>query len=396
MPELMRRYQETPRSRVSIHPMGLRQLVGHLEMFQRDTLFPGKAFRFLDWLEQQAERGKARTLYPRDASEAYARYTGLPLQLISDEIPAEQGTLAAQLAQGVIGQERALRAGRGVLARFKAGLNDPEKPVGTLLFVGPTGVGKTELSKQLARTLFGNEDRMIRLDMSEYMLPGSAQRLMEVGPGVTSLAERVRQQPMSLVLFDEIEKAHPEVFDLLLGILGEGRLTDSLGRLVDFRMTVICMTSNLGVEQSEPVGFGAERGAGDFLRAVRQAFRPELFNRIDHVIPFRRLSEAGRAAHRRPGAGARRPRERACCGAGCGWWWIRTRGPGSRAHGYDPKLGARPLKRLIEAKVMAPIAVRLSADASLEGAMLPVVVAGSAAERQLLPELRQLATVLEA
>jgi ATP-dependent Clp protease ATP-binding subunit ClpC len=395
MPELMRRYQETRRSRVSIHPMGLRQLVGHLEMFQRDTLFPGKAFRFLDWLDQQAERGKARTLYPRDASEAYARYTGLPLQLISDEIPAEQGALAVQLAQGVIGQESACQQAAGVLSRFKAGLNDPEKPVGTLLFVGPTGVGKTELSKQLARTLFGHEERMIRLDMSEYMLPGSAQRLMEVGPGVTSLAERVRQQPMSLVLFDEIEKAHPEIFDLLLGILGEGRLTDSLGRLVDFRMTVICMTSNLGVEQSEPVGYGAERGAGDFLRAVRQAFRPELFNRIDHVIPFRRLSEEDvlrivdleldKAASR---AGLLRRRLRLVVEPDARAWLAR--------HGYDPKLGARPLKRLIEAKVMAPIAVRLAAEASLEGAMLPVVVAGSAAEQQLRPEFRALATLLEA
>jgi len=395
MPELMRRYQETRRSRVSIHPMGLRQLVGHLEMFQRDTLFPGKAFRFLDWLDQQAERGKARTLYPRDASEAYARYTGLPLQLISDEIPAEQSTLSTQLAQGVIGQVRACELAAGVLARFKAGLNDPEKPVGTLLFVGPTGVGKTELSKQLARTLFGHEDRMIRLDMSEFMLPGSAQRLMEVGPGITSLAERVRQQPMSLVLFDEIEKAHPEIFDLLLGILGEGRLTDSLGRLVDFRMTVICMTSNLGVEQSEPMGYGAERGAGDFLRAVRQAFRPELFNRIDHVIPFRRLSEEDvlrivdleleKAASR---AGLLRRKLRLVVEPDARAWLAR--------HGYDPKLGARPLKRLIEAKVMAPIAVRLSADAALEGAMLPVVVAGSPAERQLAPDFRALATVLEA
>ncbi|HVG60698.1 MAG TPA: AAA family ATPase [Hyalangium sp.] len=395
VPELMRRYQEVRRSAVSIHPMGLRQLVGHLEMFQRDTLFPGKAFRFLDWMNQQAERGKTRTLYPRDASEAYARYTGLPLQLISDEIPAEQVTLATQLAQGVIGQSRACEQAAGVLARFKAGLNDPEKPVGTMLFVGPTGVGKTELSKQLARTLFGHEDRMIRLDMSEFMLPGSAQRLMEVGPGITSLAERVRQQPLSLVLFDEIEKAHPEIFDLLLGILGEGRLTDSLGRLVDFRMTVICMTSNLGVEQSEPVGYGAERGSGDFLRAVRQAFRPELFNRIDHVIPFRRLAEEDvlrivdleleKAASR---AGLLRRRLRLVVEPDAKAWLAR--------HGYDPKLGARPLKRLIEAKVMAPIAVRLSADATLEGAMLPVVVAGSASEQQLRPEFRALATVLEA
>jgi ATP-dependent Clp protease ATP-binding subunit ClpC len=393
VPELMLRYLAAKRSRVSIHPLGLRQLVGHFEMFQRDSLFPGKAFRFLDWLDQQGERGKSRTLYPRDASEAYARYTGLPLQLISDEIPAEQKTLAAQLQQGVVGQDRACELAAGVLARFKAGLNDPEKPVGTLLFAGPTGVGKTELSKQLARTLFGHEDRMIRLDMSEYMLPGSAQRLMEVGPGVTSLAERVRQQPLSLVLFDELEKAHPDVFDLLLGILGEGRLTDSLGRLVDFRMTVVCMTSNLGVEQSEPMGYGAERGAGDFLQAVRQAFRPELFNRIDHVIPFRRLSEADvlrivdleleKAASR---AGLLRRRLRLVVDPQACAWLARQ--------GYDPKLGARPLRRLIEARVMAPIAVRLAAEAHLEGVMLPVVVEGSEAERMLGKESRALATVL--
>jgi ATP-dependent Clp protease ATP-binding subunit ClpC len=393
VPELMLRYQAAKRSRVSIHALGLRQLVGHLETFQRDSLFPGKAFRFLDWLEQQGEPGKARTLYPRDVSEAYARYTGLPLQLISDEVPAEQASLAGQLRQGVIGQDRACELAAGVLARFKAGLNDPEKPVGTLLFAGPTGVGKTELSKQLSRTLFGNEDRMIRLDMSEYMMPGSAQRLMEVGPGITSLAERVRQQPMSLVLFDEIEKAHPEVFDLLLGILGEGRLTDSLGRLVDFRMAVVCMTSNLGVQQSDPAGFGAERGSEDFMRAIRQAFRPELFNRIDHVIPFRRLSEADvlrivdleleKAASR---AGLLRRRLRLVVEPEARAWLAH--------HGYDPKLGARPLKRLIEAKVMAPIAVKLSAESGLEGAMLPVVVAGTEAERMLRPEYRALTTVL--
>ena len=394
VPELMQRYQAAKRSRVSIHSLGLRQLVGHLEAFQRDSLFPGKAYRFLDWLEQQGERGKARTLYPRDASEAYARYTGLPLQLISDEFPAEQATLATQLRQGVIGQERACELAAGVLARFKAGLNDPEKPVGTLLFAGPTGVGKTELSKQLARTLFGHEDRMIRLDMSEFMMPGSAQRLMEVGPGITSLAERVRQQPMSLVLFDELEKAHPDVFDLLLGILGEGRLTDSLGRLVDFRMTVVCMTSNLGVEHSERAGFGAARDSEDFLRAIRQAFRPELFNRIDHIIPFRWLTEGDvlrivdleleKAASR---AGFLRRRLRLVVEPDARAWLAR--------HGYDPKLGARPLKRVIEAKVMAPIAVRLAADARLEDAMLPVVVAGSEAERMLGPEYRALATVLD-
>ena len=244
----------------------------------------------------------------------------------------------------------------------------------------------TELTTRapLARTLFGHEDRMIRLDMSEYMQPGAAQRLMDVGAGVSSLAERVRRQPLSLVLFDELEKAHADVFDLLLGILGEGRLTDHLGRLVDFRMTVVCMTSNLGVESSEPAGFGAERGAEDFLRAVRQAFRPELFNRIDHVIPFRRLAEADvlrivdleleKAASR---SGLLRRGLRLVVEPEARAWLAR--------HGYEPALGARPLKRLIEARVMAPIAVRLAADAHLTHALLPVVVAGTETERRLRP-----------
>src|SRR5262249_5414436 len=161
-----------------------------------------------------------------------------------------------------------------------------------LLLVGPTGVGKTELAKQLERPMFGGESKMIRIDLSEYMVAGSSQRLLETGRGVTSLAQRVRNEPLTLVLFDEIEKAHPEVFDLLLGVLGEGRLTDDSGRLVDFRMALIVMTSNLGVSDTAEVGFGvapADRQSNT-ERRVRHHFRPELFNRIDHVVPFDALS----------------------------------------------------------------------------------------------------------
>ncbi|HEY3450296.1 MAG TPA: AAA family ATPase [Myxococcales bacterium] len=391
MPALMERYLQAKRSGVSIHPSGLVQLTSYLQSFRKDSLFPGKAYRFLDWLCAQGEPGKSRTLYPRDVAEAYVRYSGLPLEIVSDETPADREKLSLMLKKGVVGQDGACDSAAGVLARLKSGLNDPEKPIGTFLFVGPTGVGKTELAKQLTRVLFGHEDRMIRLDMSEYQLPGSSRRLLEVGPGVSSLAERVRQQPLCLVLLDEIEKAHPEVFDLLLGVLGEGRLTDSLGRAVDFRMAIVVMTSNLGVTDSEPVGYGAETDAKDHLRAVREAFRPEFFNRLDHVLAFRRLAledvrrivdlELAHVAAR-TGLVRRGLTLRADSAARD---WLAKKG-------FDPKMGARPLKRVIEESVVAPLAVKLSAGQP-PGRDVNVVV-GEAGLAKLDAGERELAIVL--
>ncbi|HVH98958.1 MAG TPA: AAA family ATPase, partial [Enhygromyxa sp.] len=290
MPGLLRAYQARLNPKLALRPEALRRVVSHLELFRRDTCFPGKGFRFLDWLNQEhgydetldlarglasegdeppsdgererdaGERerdagepeptptpaeaeptpeGDVTVLRAQQASAAFSRYTGLPLELISEDSVAGPETIAKRLRDGVIGQDRACATAARVLARFKAGLDDPERPVGSMFFVGPTGVGKTELAKQLARYMFGAAERMIRLDMSEFMLPGSAQRLLAVGPGVESLAEKVRQQPLSLILLDEIEQAHAEVFDLLLAALGEGRMTDAGGSLVDFRMTLI-------------------------------------------------------------------------------------------------------------------------------------------------------------
>ncbi|MDF2697321.1 MAG: ATP-dependent Clp protease, ATP-binding subunit,two ATP-binding domain, partial [Labilithrix sp.] len=324
-----------------------------------------------DWLAADARGSgvgaapaeeRTRAIFPRDVSAAYARYSGVPLSLLSDDISASAQDLAALLKARVIGQDEACDACGRVLARFKANLVDPERPCGTLLFVGPTGVGKTELAKQLARTTFGGEDRMIRLDMSEYMLPGSAMRLTSARAGAASLATRVREQPLSLVLLDEIEKAHPEVFDLLLGVLGEGRLTDDNGRFVDFRTTLIVMTSNLGVTDARPAGFG-EAAGGDFTRKVRAHFRPELYNRIDQVLAFRALAPADverivdlelAAAAKRTGLVRRNLRLHAT--------------PAARSRlaelGYHPTRGARPLRRLIEERVVTPIAARIAGDPS--------------------------------
>ncbi|KYF68620.1 AAA family ATPase [Sorangium cellulosum] len=413
VPALLAEYEARKDARVRLHPAGKKRLVQHLAMFRRDVLFPGKAFRFVDWLAQEsgarstaeatAEAGAearpaelargaagvaaARELYPRDVSEAYARHSGLPIELIADEIPASAEAIARGLKRRVIGQDEACDTAARVLARFKAGLNDPERPCGTLLFVGPTGVGKTELAKELTRFMFGDEGRMIRLDMSEYRLPGSSARLLEAGPGATTLAQRVRQEPLSLVLLDEIEKAHREVFDLLLGILGEGRMTDEEGRHVDFRMVLIVMTSNLGVADRPPVGFGggeagalAAAGAHHARRAapagVREHFRPEFVNRIDHVVQFRSLGRDSvlrivdlelAKAETRTGLVRRNLRLRVLPEARA---WLAEAG-------FDPRRGARPLKRVIEERVITPIAARMAEDPGCRDR--EVVVAGGGA-----------------
>ena len=360
---------------MSMTPLALARMLRVLAHYQRHVAFPGKAFRFVDWLIEQKKRGetspKATVLSPENVMDAFSRYSGIPVTILSEDVQLGSATIAETLSKSVVGQDEACRVASRTIARFKAGLDDPEKPVGSLFFVGPTGVGKTELTKVLARFLFGSDERLIRIDMSEYGFPGSARRLLQTG-GTHSLAERVRQRPLSVVLLDEIEKADLEVFDLLLGILGEGRLSDALGQLVDFRMTLIVMTSNLGTTDADVPGFTGDART-NFTAAVKKHFRPEFVNRIDAIVPFRSLApehvrkivdlELVRAM-KRTGVTKRGltleissdVRE-----------WLAT-------EGFHPKRGARPLKRVIEERVVTPLAVRLAAEPGLRDRRIAVRV----------------------
>jgi ATP-dependent Clp protease ATP-binding subunit ClpC len=379
------------KAQFKFHPGAIRRAIQHLSALVRGASFPGKGIHFIDFLAQEHKVARTSPFTPREISEAMSRYTGIPYALIADDELADSTYFQNILQQEVIGQETACASCGRLLARFKAGLNDPDRPVGTLLFVGPTGVGKTELAKQLTQTMFGSEKRMIRLDMSEFMLRSSAQRLLEVSAGGSSLAQQVHQQPLSLVLLDEIEKAHPQVFDLLLGVIGEGRLTDSTGRLIDFRSTVIVMTSNLGAQEGRPVGFG-QGHYDDYLKQIRQHFRPEFFNRVDKIEVFQPLKpehvvtiaeiQLKKMAER---AGFKRRHLKLVVS--------------KQAHtllaerGYHPTRGARPLKRILEEQVVTPIAAHLAHSPETENQTMVMLAPNETCEQAFPHLLRQPHTI---
>ena len=243
-----------------------------------------------------------------------SRWTGVPVEKMLEGEKAKLLAMEDALRGRVIGQEPALRAVADAVRRARAGLQDPNRPIGSFMFLGPTGVGKTELTKALAEFLFDDEHALTRIDMSEYMEKHSVARLIGAPPGYVgyeeggALTEAVRRRPYQVILFDEIEKAHPDVFNVLLQVLDDGRLTDGQGRTVDFKNTILIMTSNAGAQflAEQPDGADVEDVRDLVMDEVRMRFRPEFLNRIDEIILFKRLERAADGRDRRHPAEASR------------------------------------------------------------------------------------------
>ncbi|HEU4719564.1 MAG TPA: ATP-dependent Clp protease ATP-binding subunit, partial [Bacteroidia bacterium] len=257
---------------------------------------------------EEESRSHRETVTEENVAEVVSMMTGIPVQRVSQNESEKLAVMFDKLKGKVIGQDEAIAKVVKAIQRNRAGLKDPNKPIGSFVFLGPTGVGKTQLAKILAKYLFDNEDSLIRIDMSEYMEKFAVSRLVGAPPGYVGyeeggqLTEKVRRKPYSVVLLDEIEKAHPDVFNLLLQVLDDGQLTDSLGRKVDFKNTIIIMTSNIGSRQLKDFGTGVgfstgakeeninEHAKGVIENALKKAFAPEFLNRIDDVVMFNSLS----------------------------------------------------------------------------------------------------------
>jgi ATP-dependent Clp protease ATP-binding subunit ClpB len=277
-----------------------------------------------------------------------------------------------QLGKRVIGQAEAVKAVSTAVRRARAGLQDPNRPIGSFMFLGPTGVGKTELTKALAEFLFDDENALLRIDMSEYMEKHSVARLIGAPPGYVgyeeggALTEAVRRRPYQVVLFDEIEKAHPDVFNVLLQVLDDGRLTDGQGHTVDFRNTLIVMTSNLGSQflVDQPEGQDTDAVKDQVMAVVRASFRPEFLNRIDEIILFHRLkrSEMTRIVDIQIGRLSRLLEDRkiAIVLEPAAREWLAEKG-------WDPAYGARPLKRVIQKAIQDPLAELVLAGTVKDG-----------------------------
>lgn len=338
---------------------------------------------------QKSRRVLNEEVTEQEIASVVSRWTGVPVSKMLEEEAAKLARMDDALKSAVIGQEKAVLAVTDAVKRSRVGIADPNRPIGSFLFLGPTGVGKTELSRRLAEFMFNDTDALVRVDMSEFMEKHSIAKLIGAPPGYVgyeesgSLTERIRHRPYAVVLFDEVEKAHPEVFNILLQVLDSGHLTDGKGRKVNFKNTIIVLTSNIGAEfmdRMSTMGFGVS-GADDAAKyeqikekvmgALKDHFRPEFLNRLDDIVMFDVLSKAALAdivekqvdeVIARLGGKritlALSPEIRA---------WLAEKG-------YNPQYGARPLKRLIQDKILTPIATLMVGQGIMEGGSVVVTL----------------------
>lgn len=358
---------------------------GKVPMLQKDLEGKTKRLKQL----QKSRRILHEEVTEHEIANVVARWTGIPVEKMIEEEAAKLARMEVELTGAVIGQDKAVKAVANAVKRSRVGISDPNRPIGSFLFLGPTGVGKTELSQRLAEFMFNDKDALVRVDMSEFMEKHSTAKLIGAPPGYVgyeeagSLTERIRHRPYAVVLFDEVEKAHPEVFNILLQVLDSGHLTDGKGRKVNFKNTIVILTSNIGAEfmdRNASIGFttgdGSEAARFELVKekvmgALKDHFRPEFLNRLDDIIIFDQLSKEAladivenqvRVVVERLG-GKRisltlTPEARA---------WLADKG-------YSPQYGARPLKRAIQDKILTPIASLMVENGIMEGGSVTVGV----------------------
>ena len=359
---------------------------------------------------QKSRRILKEEITAEDIAEVVARWTGIPLTKMLEEERAKLERMEAELRKRVVGQDEAIKRVADVIRRSRAGISDPNRPIGSFIFLGPTGVGKTELTKALGQFMFNDDRAIIRVDMSEYMERHSVSKLIGSPPGYVGydeagqLTEAVRHRPYAVILFDEVEKAHPEVFNMLLQVIDEGRLTDGKGRAVNFKNTIIILTSNIGsqfVEKMESIGFSNNSDIQDYtqmknkvLEALKDHFRPEFLNRLDEIIVFDILSRE--AVKEIVNLRVQVVRER-LAGKGIAFEITDEALSYLANEGYDPHYGARPLNRLIQNKILNPVASYIISNGVKKGYTIYVNVkparphdgSGAGGDKELVIETKK-------
>jgi ATP-dependent Clp protease ATP-binding subunit ClpA len=366
-------------------PDALPAVLDLVQRYRREAAFPGKA---ADFLEQLAVKHRNAAVTRADVLREFEARSGLSVTFLDDRATLARSEITAGLHNNLIGQEQAVEALANVVSIAKARLNDPERPLGTLLFLGPTGTGKTQCARALATWLYGHESALLRFDMNEYVDGLAVARLigtLDEPEGL--LTSAVRRRPFATILFDEIEKAHPSAFDLLLQVLGEGRLSDALGRTADFTNCVIILTSNLGTQQAAGgLGLAGHElsTSQSYVNAARAFFRPEFFNRLDYVVPFGHLprEQIEQIAHRLiHNVLSREGLARRLCA-------LQVEPAAMEvviAQGYHPTLGARAIKRAIESNVVRPVADKLAQLAPDTPTMIRLAATGPELSSSVYP-----------